>query len=76
MRGAIAAEIEGCFDRYVDEVDRHMESDPKKMDDPEVIRAALEASQLPADAILRRRRTLFWKDTLARCRARDREAEQ
>ena len=54
MRGAIAAEIEGCFERYVDEVYRHMWSDPKKMDDPEVVRAVLEASQLPADAIFRR----------------------
>jgi 2-hydroxychromene-2-carboxylate isomerase len=54
MRGAIAAEREGCFERYVDEVYRHMWSEPKKMDDPEVIRAALEASDLPADAILAR----------------------
>jgi 2-hydroxychromene-2-carboxylate isomerase len=52
MRGAIAAEREGCFEKYVDEVYHHMWSDPKKMDDPEIIRAALDESGLPADAIL------------------------
>jgi 2-hydroxychromene-2-carboxylate isomerase len=52
MRGAIAAQREGCFESYIDEVYRHMWSDPKKMDDPEIIRLALEESGLPADAIL------------------------
>ncbi len=51
MRGALAARREGCFERYVDEVYRHMWSDPKKMDDAEVIRAAFEESGLPADAL-------------------------
>jgi 2-hydroxychromene-2-carboxylate isomerase len=48
MRGAVAARRLGCFERYVDEVYRHMWADPKKMDDPEVIRAALAESGLPA----------------------------
>ncbi len=52
MRGALAAQPEGCFERYVDEVYRHMWSEPKKLDDPEVIRSALLESELPADAIL------------------------
>ena len=52
MRGAVAAQRQGCFERYVDEVFRHMWGDPKKMDDPEVVRAALEESELPADALL------------------------
>jgi len=52
MRGAIAAQRAGCFERYVDEVFRHMWSDPKKMDDPEVIRAALEESSLPVEALM------------------------
>jgi 2-hydroxychromene-2-carboxylate isomerase len=52
MRGAIAAQRQNCFDRYVDEVFRHMWCDPKKMDDPEVIRAALEESKLPVDALI------------------------
>ena len=52
MRGAIVGQREGCFERYVDEVYRHMWSEPRKMDDPDVIRAALEESGLPADTIL------------------------
>ena len=52
MRGAIAARRQGCFERYVDEVFRHMWSQPRKMDDPEVIRAALGESGLDAEALL------------------------
>lgn len=51
MRGAIAAESLGCFEHYVDEVYRHMWSEPKKMDDPEVIRAAFDESGLPTEAL-------------------------
>jgi 2-hydroxychromene-2-carboxylate isomerase len=54
MRGAVAAQLEGVFDRYVDEVFRHMWAEPKKMDDPEVVRAALEQSGLNAAALLAR----------------------
>jgi 2-hydroxychromene-2-carboxylate isomerase len=46
MRGAIAARSLGVFDRYVDEIFRHMWADPKKMDDPSVLSAALEESGL------------------------------
>ena len=52
MRGAIAAERMGCFPRYVDEVYRHMWSEPKKMDDPEVVRGALASSDLPAEELI------------------------
>ncbi|MFI5314722.1 MAG: 2-hydroxychromene-2-carboxylate isomerase [Myxococcota bacterium] len=52
MRGAIAAARLGCFPRYVDEVYRHMWAEPKKMDDPQVIRAALDESRLPAAELL------------------------
>ena len=52
MRGAIVARREGCFERYVDEVYRHMWADPKKMDDPKVILAALEESALPGEKII------------------------
>ncbi len=52
MRGAIVAEREGCFARYVDEVYRHMWAEPKKMDEPDVIEAALRESGLPAERIL------------------------
>ena len=45
-RGAIAAQTEGVFDRYVDAVFGHMWAEPKKMDDPAVARAALDESGL------------------------------
>ncbi|WP_255468417.1 2-hydroxychromene-2-carboxylate isomerase [Reyranella sp. CPCC 100927] len=47
MRGAVAAQTLGIFERYVDEVYRHMWAEPKKMDDPAVLRAALDESALP-----------------------------
>jgi 2-hydroxychromene-2-carboxylate isomerase len=53
MRGAVAAQLEGVFDRYLDEVFRHMWAEPKKMDDPEVVRAALEQSGLNAAVLAR-----------------------
>jgi 2-hydroxychromene-2-carboxylate isomerase len=46
MRGAVAAQMEGVFAHYVDEVFRHMWAEPKKMDDPAVARAALDESGL------------------------------
>jgi 2-hydroxychromene-2-carboxylate isomerase len=46
MRGAVAAQMEGVFARYVEEVFRHMWAEPKKMDDPAVARAALDESGL------------------------------
>jgi 2-hydroxychromene-2-carboxylate isomerase len=52
MRGAIAAQKLGVFERYVDEVYRHMWADPKKLDDVDVLRAALVESELDAEAIL------------------------
>ena len=51
MRGAIAAETLGCFERYVDEVYRHMWSEPRKLDDLDVLRAAFDESGLPTDAL-------------------------
>ena len=51
MRGAIFAQSQDYYERYIDEIYRHMWCEPKKMDDAEVIRAAFEESGLPADAI-------------------------
>ena len=51
MRGACAAEDLGCFAGYVDAVFRHMWADPKKMDEPGVIAAALAASGLYAESV-------------------------
>jgi len=64
MRGAVAAQFEGVFERYVDEVFRHMWAEPKKMDDPEVVRAALVQSGLPAEALLARAQAAEVKERL------------
>ena len=44
MRMAVAAQNEGILPRYMDAVFHHMWIAPKKMDDPEVIKAALSQS--------------------------------
>ena len=49
MRGAIAAQQLGIFERYVDEIYRHMWSEPKKLDDPAVLQAALLESGFDAE---------------------------
>jgi 2-hydroxychromene-2-carboxylate isomerase len=49
MRGAVAAQSLGVFERYVDEMYRHMWADPKKLDDPQVLRAALDESGLNSE---------------------------
>ncbi len=64
MRGAVAAETLGVSERYVDEVFRHMWAEPKKMDDPEVLKAALESSGLPADRLIELAQTPEVKDQL------------
>ena len=54
MRGAVAAEFEGVFAPYVDAMFRYMWAEPRKMDDPEVIRASLTEAGLDADLLVRR----------------------
>ena len=49
MRGAIAAQRLGVFARYVDEMYRHMWSEPKKLDNPAVLRDALRESGFDAE---------------------------
>ena len=48
MRGAVAAQRLGLFERYVEEIYRHMWSQPKKLDDPAVLRDALTESGFDA----------------------------
>jgi 2-hydroxychromene-2-carboxylate isomerase len=48
MRGAIAAQNLGVFERYVDEIYRHTWSEPKKLDDPAVWRAVLQEAGFDA----------------------------
>lgn len=52
MRGAIFAQQNDFFKQYVDEVYYHMWAEPKKMDESDVIIAALKESGLPADEIM------------------------
>ena len=52
MRGALVAERDGFFGRYVDQVFHHMWEQPKKMDEAAIIQAALDASGLNGQAIL------------------------
>ena len=65
MRGAVAAEAEGVLAAYVEAVFQHMWERPKKMDDPEVIRAALTESGLDAERLLARTQDPRVKDALA-----------
>ena len=44
MRGAIAARVMGIFERYVAEMYRHMWAEPKKMDDPNLVRGVLDSA--------------------------------
>jgi 2-hydroxychromene-2-carboxylate isomerase len=64
MRGAVAAQSLGVFERYVDEMFRHMWADPKKMDDPNVLRTAMEESGLESGRILELIQTKEVKDRL------------
>jgi 2-hydroxychromene-2-carboxylate isomerase len=54
MRGAVAAEMEGVFAPYVDAMFRFMWAEPRKMDDPDVIRASVNEAGIDADLLLRR----------------------
>jgi 2-hydroxychromene-2-carboxylate isomerase len=54
MRGAAAAELDGGLERYVNAMFHHMSEAPKQLDQPEVLRDALIASGLDADAMLTR----------------------
>ena len=64
MRGAVAARRLGVFERYVDEMFRHMWAEPKDLDDPAVLRAAMLESGLDADEIARLSQTQDVKDEL------------
>jgi len=54
MRAAIASQLEGVFEKYVEAVFHHMWREPKKMDDPEVAVKALSASGLNGAKLLTR----------------------
>jgi 2-hydroxychromene-2-carboxylate isomerase len=54
MRAAIAAQLEGVFEKYVEAAFHHMWREPKKMDDPEVAAKALSSSGLDGAKLLTR----------------------
>jgi len=54
MRAAVAAQLEGVFDAYVEAAFHHMWREPKKMDDPEVAAKALSSSGLDGAKLLAR----------------------
>jgi 2-hydroxychromene-2-carboxylate isomerase len=54
MRAAIAAQLEGVFETYVEAAFHHMWREPKKMDDPEVAVKALTSSGLDGAKLLAR----------------------
>src|SRR5271169_339175 len=64
MRGAIAAQSLGVFERYVDEMYRHMWAEPKKMDDSDVFRNALTEAGLGPERFFDLIQTKAVKDQL------------
>ena len=64
MRGAVAADMDGKLKSYVDAVFHHMWAEPKKMDDPAVIKAALTSSGFDADKLMARTQDAEVKDKL------------
>ena len=70
MRGAVAAQRLGVFERYVGEMFRHMWEQPKDMDDPAVIGAALQESGFDAAKLMALAQDQSVKDELAANTAR------
>jgi 2-hydroxychromene-2-carboxylate isomerase len=64
MRGAVAAQMNGVFERYVDAVFKAMWAEPKKMDDAEVAAAALEEAGLDGARLIARTQEPEVKDRL------------
>ena len=64
MRMAVAAQEKGVLMPYVDAAFHHMWEEPKKMDDPEVIRAALLESGLDAGGLIAAAQTAEVKQRL------------
>jgi len=64
MRAGVAAQMAGTLAPYVDAVFHFMWEAPRKMDDPDVIRASLAESGLDADALLAAAQSPEVKQTL------------
>jgi 2-hydroxychromene-2-carboxylate isomerase len=70
MRGAIAAQRLGVFAHYVEQMFRHMWAQPRKMDDPEVLRATLQETGFDAGKLMALAQDPSVKDELAANTAR------
>ena len=66
MRGALAAQVAGVFEPYVTAVFEDMWARGQKMDDPDVLRARLDAADLPTEELLRLSQTDAVKQALLR----------
>jgi 2-hydroxychromene-2-carboxylate isomerase len=66
MRGAVAAQVAGVFEAYVEAVFTDMWERGLKMDDPEVVRERLDAAGLPTAELLRLSQADEVKATLLR----------
>lgn len=66
MRGAVAAADEGVYERYVETMFRGMWVEPKKLDDPQVLRETLATAGLPAERLLELANSAPVKEALAR----------
>lgn len=64
MRGAVAAELEGVFEPYVEAMFHFMWEEPRKLDDPAVLAQTLVEANLPADRLLARAQEPQVKDKL------------
>lgn len=64
MRGAVAAELEGVFEPYVEAMFHFMWEEPRKLDDPQVLAQTLQDAKLPADRLLARIQEPQVKETL------------
>ena len=54
MRAAVAAQLDGVFEKYVEAAFHHMWVEPKKMDDPEIAAKALTSSGVDAASLFAR----------------------
>ncbi len=66
MRAAVAAELDGVMQPYVDAVFRAMWEEGRKMDDPDAARAALDEAGLDGTRLLARTQEQEVKDRLLR----------
>jgi 2-hydroxychromene-2-carboxylate isomerase len=65
MRGAVAAQELGIFERYTETIFRNLWVEQKKLDEPEQLRAVLDDAGLDRDALLRLVQEPHIKDHLA-----------